>query len=42
VLRPWLDLAIRLWLAQAFLAVQVREMMAGGTRAARCTPVAFC
>jgi len=28
-LGPWLDLAIRLWLAQAFLVVQVREMMAG-------------
>ena len=27
-LGPWLDLAIRLWLAQAFLVVQVREMMA--------------
>ena len=25
---PWLDLAIRLWLAQAFLVVQVHEMMA--------------
>ncbi len=28
-LGPWLDLAIRLWLAQAFLVVQVHEMMAG-------------
>lgn len=27
-LGPWLDLAIRLWLAQAFLVVQVHEMMA--------------
>jgi len=26
-LGPWLDLAIRLWLAQAFLLVQVHEMM---------------
>ena len=31
VLRPWLDLAIRLWLAQAFLAMQVREMMVGSS-----------
>ena len=30
-LSPWLDLAIRVWLAQAFLALQVREMMLGGT-----------
>lgn len=28
VLGPWLDLAVRLWLAQAFLIVQVHEMMA--------------
>ncbi len=28
-LGPWLDLAIRLWLAQAFLLVQVHEMMLG-------------
>ena len=27
-LGPWLDLAVRLWLAQAFLVVQVHEMMA--------------
>ena len=31
MLRPWLDLAIRLWLAQAFLAMQVREMMVGSS-----------
>jgi NADH dehydrogenase FAD-containing subunit/uncharacterized membrane protein YphA (DoxX/SURF4 family) len=31
VLRPWFDLAVRLWLAQAFLAMQVREMMAGSS-----------
>ena len=29
-LGPWLDLAIRLWLAQAFLVVQVHEMMSAG------------
>ncbi len=29
-LRPWLDLAIRLWLAQTFLVAQVREMMSSG------------
>lgn len=29
VLRPWLDLAIRLWLAQAFLILQVHAMMGG-------------
>jgi len=29
-LAPWLDLAIRVWLAQAFLALQVDEMMLGG------------
>ena len=28
-LGPWLDLLIRLWLAQAFLVVQVTEMMLG-------------
>ncbi len=28
-LGPWLDLAIRIWLAQAFLVVQVHEMMQG-------------
>ncbi len=28
VLGPWLDLAIRLWLAQAFLVIQIYEMMA--------------
>jgi len=27
-LGPWLDLAVRLWLAQAYLVVQVHEMMA--------------
>jgi NADH dehydrogenase FAD-containing subunit len=27
-LGPWLDLAVRLWLAQAFLVVQLHEMMA--------------
>lgn len=26
---PWLDLLIRLWLAQAFLVAQVRQMMGG-------------
>ncbi len=31
-LGPWLDLAIRLWLAQAFLVVQVHEMMAPAPR----------
>jgi len=30
-LAPWLDLAIRVWLAQAFLVLQVRAMMLGGT-----------
>ena len=29
VLAPWLALAVRLWLAQAFLAAQVHGMMAG-------------
>ncbi len=29
-LGPWLGLAIRLWLAQAFLVVQVHEMMSAG------------
>ena len=29
-LGPWLELAIRLWVAQAYLAVQVRAMMGGG------------
>lgn len=28
-LAPWLDLAIRLWLAQAFLAMQVHDLMFG-------------
>ncbi len=27
---PWLELGIRLWLAQAFLALQVRSMLGGG------------
>jgi hypothetical protein len=29
VVRPWLDLAIRLWLAQAFFGIQLEQMMAG-------------
>lgn len=33
VLQPWLDLAIRLWLAQAFLALQMHAMMADGNDA---------
>ena len=34
-LGPWLDLAIRLWLAQAFLVVQVHEMMAAPAASGR-------
>jgi uncharacterized membrane protein YphA (DoxX/SURF4 family) len=34
VLAPWLDLAVRAWLAQAFLLVQLHEMM----RAPEATP----
>ena len=39
VAAPWLDLAIRLWLAQAFLVVQVHEMMAGAAAGALAGPL---
>ncbi len=38
-LGPWLDLAIRLWLAQAFLVVQVQEMMLGAGPAELSAPL---
>jgi NADH dehydrogenase/putative oxidoreductase len=37
-LGPWLDLAVRIWLAQAFLVLQVRAMMVGANAQAPLGP----
>ena len=38
-LAPWLDLAIRIWLAQAFLTLQVRAMMLGSASSPLTAPL---